>query len=152
YWDEVFRRIGAEYPLVSATLMHADALAAKLVLEPEAFDVIVASNLLGDLLSEVGAAVQGGIGMAASANLNPDGGVPNMYEPGHGSQPGDWPGDRLDAGGARRPGRHQLPRPRDSPRSARRFRDRRRRRARRRWVDRGDRSTIRGGGQGIRSA
>ena len=87
YWDEVFHRIGAEYPLVSATLMHADALAAKLVLEPEAFDVIVASNLLGDLLSEVGAAVQGGIGMAASANLNPDGGVPNMYEPVHGSAP-----------------------------------------------------------------
>jgi tartrate dehydrogenase/decarboxylase/D-malate dehydrogenase len=87
YWDEVFRRIAGDYPQVRASLMHADALAAKLVLEPEAFDVIVASNLLGDILSEVGAAVQGGIGMAASANLNPEGGVPNMYEPVHGSAP-----------------------------------------------------------------
>jgi tartrate dehydrogenase/decarboxylase/D-malate dehydrogenase len=87
YWDEVFRRIGTEYPDVTASLMHADALAAKLVLEPESFDVIVASNLLGDLLSEIGAAIQGGIGMAASANLNPDGGVPSMFEPVHGSAP-----------------------------------------------------------------
>jgi tartrate dehydrogenase/decarboxylase/D-malate dehydrogenase len=87
YWDEVFRRIATDYPNVRSSLMHADALAAKLVLEPEAFDVIVASNLLGDILSEVGAAIQGGIGMAASANLNPEGGVPNMYEPVHGSAP-----------------------------------------------------------------
>jgi tartrate dehydrogenase/decarboxylase / D-malate dehydrogenase len=87
YWDEVFQRIGTEYPDVQSSLMHADALAAKIVLEPETFDVIVASNLLGDILSEVGAAIQGGIGMAASANLNPEGGVPNMYEPVHGSAP-----------------------------------------------------------------
>jgi tartrate dehydrogenase/decarboxylase/D-malate dehydrogenase len=87
YWDEVFHRIATEYPQVRASLMHADALAAKIVLEPESFDVIVASNLLGDILSEVGAAVQGGIGMAPSANLNPEGGVPNMYEPVHGSAP-----------------------------------------------------------------
>jgi tartrate dehydrogenase/decarboxylase/D-malate dehydrogenase len=87
YWDETFRRIGAEFPHVESRLMHADALAAKLVLEPESFDVIVASNLLGDILSEVAAAIQGSIGMAASANIDPTGQAPSMFEPVHGSAP-----------------------------------------------------------------
>ena len=67
--------------------MHADALAARLVLDPASFDVVVASNLLGDLLSEVTAAVSGAIGIAPSANLNPEGDHPSLFEPIHGSAP-----------------------------------------------------------------
>jgi tartrate dehydrogenase/decarboxylase / D-malate dehydrogenase len=87
FFDEVFREIADEYPDVNASLMHADALAARLVLDPASFDVIVASNLLGDLLSEVTAAVSGAIGIAPSANLNPDGDSPSLFEPIHGSAP-----------------------------------------------------------------
>jgi tartrate dehydrogenase/decarboxylase/D-malate dehydrogenase len=72
FFDEIFREVGGEYPGVEASLMHADALAARIVLNPQGFDVIVGSNLLGDLLSEVTAAVSGAIGIAPSANLNPD--------------------------------------------------------------------------------
>jgi tartrate dehydrogenase/decarboxylase/D-malate dehydrogenase len=87
FFDEVFREVGEEYPDVEASLMHADALAARLVLDPERFDVVVGSNLLGDILSEVTAAVSGAIGIAPSANLNPEREYPSLFEPIHGSAP-----------------------------------------------------------------
>jgi len=87
FFDEVFREIGQEYPGIEASLMHADALAAKLVLDPQSFDVIVGSNLFGDLLSEITAAITGAIGIAPSANLNPEGTYPSLFEPIHGSAP-----------------------------------------------------------------
>jgi tartrate dehydrogenase/decarboxylase/D-malate dehydrogenase len=87
FFDEVFREVGEEYPDVGASLMHADALAARLVLDPESFDVVVGSNLLGDILSEVTAAISGAIGIAPSANLNPERDHPSLFEPIHGSAP-----------------------------------------------------------------
>ncbi len=87
FFDEIFREVGEEYPDVTATLMHSDALAAQLVLRPRIFDVIVGSNLLGDILSEVTAAVSGSIGIAPSANLNPERRGPSLFEPIHGSAP-----------------------------------------------------------------
>jgi tartrate dehydrogenase/decarboxylase / D-malate dehydrogenase len=87
FFDEIFREVGEEYPDIEASLMHADALAARLVLDPESFDVVVGSNLLGDILSEVTAAVSGAIGVAPSANLNPGGEYPSLFEPIHGSAP-----------------------------------------------------------------
>jgi len=87
FFDEIFNEIAQEYPEVKASLMHADALAARLVLDPAGFDVIVGSNLFGDLLSEITAAVSGAIGIAPSANLNPEGTFPSLFEPIHGSAP-----------------------------------------------------------------
>jgi tartrate dehydrogenase/decarboxylase/D-malate dehydrogenase len=87
FFDEVFREVGEGYRDVEASLMHADALAARLVLDPASFDVVVGSNLLGDILSEVTAAVSGAIGIAPSANLNPEGDYPSLFEPIHGSAP-----------------------------------------------------------------
>ena len=87
FFDEIFREIGEEYGDVEASLMHADALAARLVLDPGRFDVVVGSNLLGDILSEVTAATSGAIGIAPSANLNPEGTSPSLFEPIHGSAP-----------------------------------------------------------------
>jgi tartrate dehydrogenase/decarboxylase / D-malate dehydrogenase len=87
FFDEIFREVGEEYPDVEASLMHADALAARLVLDPESFDVVVGSNLFGDLLSEITAAISGAIGIAPSANLNPEGIHPSLFEPIHGSAP-----------------------------------------------------------------
>ena len=87
FFDEIFNEIAEEYPDVEASLMHADALAARLVLNPGGFDVIVGSNLFGDLLSEITAAVSGAIGIAPSANLNPEGFFPSLFEPIHGSAP-----------------------------------------------------------------
>jgi tartrate dehydrogenase/decarboxylase / D-malate dehydrogenase len=87
FFDEIFREISADYPDVDASLMHADALAARLVLAPGSFDVVVGSNLFGDLLSEVTAAIAGAIGIAPSANLNPEGTHPSLFEPIHGSAP-----------------------------------------------------------------
>jgi tartrate dehydrogenase/decarboxylase/D-malate dehydrogenase len=87
FFDEIFREISADYLDVEASLMHADALAARLVLAPGSFDVVVGSNLFGDLLSEVTAAIAGAIGIAPSANLNPEGAYPSLFEPIHGSAP-----------------------------------------------------------------
>jgi tartrate dehydrogenase/decarboxylase/D-malate dehydrogenase len=87
FFDEIFHEIAAEYPDVEASLMHADALAARLVLAPRSFDVVVGSNLFGDLLSEITAAIAGAIGIAPSANLNPEGTYPSLFEPIHGSAP-----------------------------------------------------------------
>ena len=87
FFDEIFREIGAEYPEVESSLMHVDALSAQLVLRPHRFDVIVGSNLFGDILSEIMAAVSGSIGIAASANLDPERRFPSLFEPIHGSAP-----------------------------------------------------------------
>jgi tartrate dehydrogenase/decarboxylase/D-malate dehydrogenase len=87
FWDEVVRERSALRPEVDLVEEHVDALAAKLVLRPESFDVIVASNLFGDILSDLAAAVTGSIGIAPSANLDPTGQNPSMFEPVHGSAP-----------------------------------------------------------------
>jgi tartrate dehydrogenase/decarboxylase / D-malate dehydrogenase len=83
----VFRERAAEYPDVRSDQELIDALAAKVVLEPERFDVIVASNLFGDILSDLTTAVAGSIGIAPSANLDPTRAGPSMFEPVHGSAP-----------------------------------------------------------------
>ncbi|EAU48320.1 tartrate dehydrogenase [Salipiger bermudensis] len=87
FWDEVTRELAAEYPDVTVSQMHIDAMAAKMVMAPQDLDVVVASNLFGDILTDLGAAIQGGLGFAASANINPDRTAPSMFEPVHGSAP-----------------------------------------------------------------
>ena len=87
FWDEVTREVAADYPDVTVAQMHIDAMAARMVMAPESLDVVVASNLFGDILTDLGAAIQGGLGFAASANICPDGSGPSMFEPVHGSAP-----------------------------------------------------------------
>ena len=87
YWDEVVAAVGAEYPDVATDQYHIDALSAFFVTRPDSFDVVVGSNLFGDILSDLAAAVMGGIGMAPAANLNPERRFPSMFEPVHGSAP-----------------------------------------------------------------
>lgn len=87
FWDEVVADTLAGHPGVTVEKVLIDALAAKLVLSPESFDVIVASNLFGDILSDLAAAIAGSIGVAPSGNLNPEGLHPSMFEPVHGSAP-----------------------------------------------------------------
>jgi len=86
-WDEAFRTVTAEFPDVKANQLLVDAAAMDFVRRPEAFDVIVASNLFGDILTDLSAAVTGSIGLAASANINPERAHPSMFEPVHGSAP-----------------------------------------------------------------
>ncbi|RUZ73486.1 tartrate dehydrogenase [Mesorhizobium sp. M7A.F.Ca.US.006.01.1.1] len=87
FWDEITEKLAAEYPDVEVTSYHIDAMAARMVMAPEVLDVVVASNLFGDILTDLGAAIQGGLGFAASANINPDRSAPSMFEPVHGSAP-----------------------------------------------------------------
>jgi len=88
FWDEIFEEIGQrEFPQVERRLVHIDALAAFFVLKPHEFDVVVGSNLFGDILTDLGAAIMGSIGMAPSANINPEKKYPSMFEPVHGSAP-----------------------------------------------------------------
>ncbi|NSY41220.1 tartrate dehydrogenase [Leisingera sp. ANG59] len=87
FWDEITRAVAKDYPDVELTQYHIDAIAARMVMEPDSLDVVVASNLFGDILTDLGAAIQGGLGYAASANINPDRSVPSMFEPVHGSAP-----------------------------------------------------------------
>lgn len=87
FWDEVTRELAQDYPDVRVEHMHIDAMAARMVMAPETLDVVVASNLFGDILTDLGAAIQGGLGYAASANINPDRSAPSMFEPVHGSAP-----------------------------------------------------------------
>jgi tartrate dehydrogenase/decarboxylase/D-malate dehydrogenase len=87
FWDEVFAAVAAEYPDIEARRTHVDALCARFITHPETLDVVVASNLFGDILTDVGAAIQGGLGFAASANLDPTRTYPSMFEPVHGSAP-----------------------------------------------------------------
>src|SRR5439155_8045567 len=86
-WDEVFAAVSADYPAVQTEQWLVDAMAARFVLRPETLDVVVASNLFADILSDLGSALAGSLGIAASANLNPDGRFPSMFEPVHGSAP-----------------------------------------------------------------
>ena len=87
FWDEIFDEVSREYDNVEAGQYHIDALSAAFVLRPATFDVVVASNLFGDILSDLGAAIAGSIGVAPSANLNPEREYPSMFEPVHGSAP-----------------------------------------------------------------
>ena len=87
FWDEITQELAAEYPDVTVTPYHVDAICARMVMAPESLDVIVASNLFGDILTDLGAAIQGGLGFAASANINPKRDAPSMFEPVHGSAP-----------------------------------------------------------------
>ncbi len=86
-WDEVVEQVACEYPEVEVQRYHADALAAMLVRDPGHFDVIVASNLIGDILTDLAGAIQGSLGLPASANLNPERSAPSLFEPVHGSAP-----------------------------------------------------------------
>jgi tartrate dehydrogenase/decarboxylase / D-malate dehydrogenase len=87
FWDEVLREVAPEFPDVEWEQMHIDALVARVVSDPSRFDVIVGSNLFGDILSDLTAAVSGSLGVAPSANLDPGGQFPSMFEPVHGSAP-----------------------------------------------------------------
>jgi 3-isopropylmalate dehydrogenase len=86
-WARVVRAVAAEHPDVSVGYLHVDAATISLVTDPGRFDVIVTDNLFGDILTDLAAAVTGGIGLAASANINPDRTAPSMFEPVHGSAP-----------------------------------------------------------------
>ncbi len=87
YWDERFKALSKEYPDVATDQFHIDILTAHFVRHPDWFDVVVGSNLFGDILSDLGPAIAGSIGIAASANLNPTKKLPSMFEPVHGSAP-----------------------------------------------------------------
>ncbi|MFO0842406.1 MAG: isocitrate/isopropylmalate family dehydrogenase [Gemmataceae bacterium] len=86
-WDEVFHAVKKDYPDVQASSLLVDAAAMDFVRKPEAFDVVVASNLFGDILTDLSAIITGSMGMAASANINPERAFPSMFEPVHGSAP-----------------------------------------------------------------
>ncbi len=87
YWDEIFKKTAKEYADVKTDQYHVDALSAMFVQHPEQFDVVVGSNLFGDILSDLGAAVAGSLGIAPSGSLNPERKFPSMFEPVHGSAP-----------------------------------------------------------------
>ena len=87
FWDERFEAMAAHYPAITADKFHIDILSAHFVLHPDWFDVVAASNLFGDILSDLGPAVTGTIGIAPSANINPERRHPSMFEPVHGSAP-----------------------------------------------------------------
>jgi len=87
YWDERFRAVAKSFPDIATEQYHIDILTAHFVRRPASFDVVVASNLFGDILSDLGPAVTGTIGIAPSANLNPERRFPSMFEPVHGSAP-----------------------------------------------------------------
>jgi tartrate dehydrogenase/decarboxylase/D-malate dehydrogenase len=86
-WDEVFRAVARDYPDVQGGSLLVDAAAMDFVRKPEAFDVVVASNLFGDILTDLSAIVTGSMGLAASGNINPERLYPSMFEPVHGSAP-----------------------------------------------------------------
>ncbi|MCK5932025.1 MAG: tartrate dehydrogenase [Fulvimarina manganoxydans] len=87
FWDERFKAVKADYPDIETSQYHIDILCAHFVQHPDWFDVVVGSNLFGDILSDLGPAVAGSIGIAPSANINPEGDYPSMFEPVHGSAP-----------------------------------------------------------------
>ncbi|MFM9136498.1 MAG: 3-isopropylmalate dehydrogenase [bacterium] len=86
-WKRTFDRVAAEYPGVATDYQHVDAAAMFFITQPERFDVVVTDNLFGDILTDIGAAIGGGIGLAASGNLDPSRSNPSMFEPVHGSAP-----------------------------------------------------------------
>lgn len=87
FWDEMFREVARDYPDVQTRTCLVDAAAMFFVREPKRFEVVVTSNLFGDILTDLGAAISGGMGLAAGANLNPERRYPSMFEPIHGSAP-----------------------------------------------------------------
>ncbi|MHB1355419.1 MAG: tartrate dehydrogenase [Anaerolineae bacterium] len=87
FWDEVFAQLGQEYPQVRCRQYHVDALAARFITAPESLDVVVASNLFGDILTDLGGALQGSLGIPPSGNINPERRYPSLFEPVHGSAP-----------------------------------------------------------------
>ena len=91
-WERTFNEVAAEYPQVGTAYNHVDAACIYFVQDPHRYDVIVTDNLFGDILTDLGGAVSGGIGLASSANLNPTRTGPSMFEPVHGSAPRHhWP-------------------------------------------------------------
>src|ERR1700739_805578 len=86
-WQRTVNAVAPEFPEVTVDYQHVDAASMFFVSQPERFDVIVTDNLFGDILTDLGAAVAGGIGLAASGNINPTGAAPSMFEPVHGSAP-----------------------------------------------------------------
>ena len=87
FWDEIFAEIGREYPDVETHSLLVDAASMFFVKDPGRFEIVVTSNLFGDILTDLGAAIAGGMGLAAGANLNPERTYPSMFEPIHGSAP-----------------------------------------------------------------
>lgn len=86
-WQRTFDEVADDYPEVTAEYVHVDALCLYMVTQPERFDVVVTDNLFGDIVTDLGAAIQGGMGLAASGNVNPEKEYPSMFEPVHGSAP-----------------------------------------------------------------
>jgi 3-isopropylmalate dehydrogenase len=86
-WTRTFNEVATEYPMITTEYIHVDAAAMFFVTNPERFDVVVTDNLFGDILTDIAAAICGGIGLAASGNINPTGAFPSMFEPVHGSAP-----------------------------------------------------------------
>lgn len=86
-WQNIVNRVALEYPQVKADYLHIDAATIFMVTDPQRFDVIVTDNLFGDILTDLAAAIGGGIGLGASGNINPEGDFPSMFEPVHGSAP-----------------------------------------------------------------
>lgn len=87
FWDQVFEEVSREYPEVETASYLVDAAAMLMIKDPKRFEVVVTSNLFGDILTDLGAALAGGIGLAAGANINPEREFPSMFEPIHGSAP-----------------------------------------------------------------
>ena len=87
FWDKIFAKVGKDYPEIETNSSHVDAACMFLIQKPEQFDVVVASNLFGDIMTDLAATLQGGLGFAAGANLNPEKKFPSMFEPVHGSAP-----------------------------------------------------------------
>lgn len=87
FWDQIFNEIGKEYPEVTTYSYLVDAASMFMVKDPKRFEIVVTSNLFGDILTDLGAAIAGGMGLAAGANLNPERTFPSMFEPIHGSAP-----------------------------------------------------------------
>jgi tartrate dehydrogenase/decarboxylase/D-malate dehydrogenase len=87
FWDEVAEMVSKDYPQVEYRKYHVDAIAARMVTRPDTLDVIVASNLFGDILTDIGSAISGSLGIAPGANINPARQFPSMFEPIHGSAP-----------------------------------------------------------------
>ncbi len=87
FWDQIFAEVGKEYPDVRTHTLLVDAASMFMIRDPKRFEIVVTSNLFGDILTDLGAAIAGGLGLAAGANLNPERKYPSMFEPIHGSAP-----------------------------------------------------------------
>ena len=87
FWDQIFKEVGQDYPEVKTYSYLVDAASMFMVKDPKRFEIVVTSNLFGDILTDLGAAIAGGMGLAAGANLNPEKAFPSMFEPIHGSAP-----------------------------------------------------------------